>query len=227
MTRRLVILTALVTVATTAFTLLGFWQLDRLRERRAEIALIEERLGAPPVAYSGVEEPYRHVTVTGRYRTTSVLLRNRTYEGQNGLHVLTPLTYDGGVVLVDRGWIPRGVDPPEPPPETVTVDGVVRRSQTPSRIGPKDPESGPLDEVYWVDLERLSPVFGVDLGDRYIELRSEEPTVEPSPIPSTDPTLDEGPHLSYAVQWFAFAGIALAGYVVLLRRKPRHEQAIG
>lgn len=32
------------------------------------------------------------------------------------------------------------------------------------------------------------------------------------------PVLDEGPHRSYAVQWFSFAAIAAVGGVVLYRR---------
>lgn len=32
------------------------------------------------------------------------------------------------------------------------------------------------------------------------------------------PELSEGPHLSYAVQWFIFATIALVGYPLVLRR---------
>jgi cytochrome oxidase assembly protein ShyY1 len=37
------------------------------------------------------------------------------------------------------------------------------------------------------------------------------------------PALDEGPHLSYAIQWFFFAAVAVvgAGYVVAQGRKGR------
>ena len=35
------------------------------------------------------------------------------------------------------------------------------------------------------------------------------------------PTPDEGPHLSYAVQWFIFTTIAAGGYVLLLRKVAR------
>ncbi len=35
------------------------------------------------------------------------------------------------------------------------------------------------------------------------------------------PGLSEGPHLSYAIQWFTFATIALVGYAVLVRREIR------
>ena len=39
-----------------------------------------------------------------------------------------------------------------------------------------------------------------------------------APIRLPPPRLDDGPHLSYAIQWFAFAAIALAGAVVVARR---------
>ncbi len=223
MNRRLVTLTVLVAVAVTAFTLLGLWQLDRLQERRAEVMQIRQRLAATPIPFTGAEEPYRRVFTTGHYERSSVLLRNRSYEGQNGAHVLVPFVTAGGVVLVDRGWIPRGATVPDPPNGTVNLEGVVRLSQTPSRVGPKDPPTGKLEAVYWVDLNRLGEVFGEELGDRYLEVRREEPSVDPTPIPPEDPPLDEGPHLSYAIQWFAFAGIALAGYVALLRQKLRRR----
>jgi cytochrome oxidase assembly protein ShyY1 len=32
------------------------------------------------------------------------------------------------------------------------------------------------------------------------------------------PPLDDGPHLSYAIQWFAFATIAVGGAVLWLRK---------
>jgi cytochrome oxidase assembly protein ShyY1 len=35
------------------------------------------------------------------------------------------------------------------------------------------------------------------------------------------PELSEGPHLSYAVQWFIFTTIALTAWVVVVRRRLR------
>ena len=32
------------------------------------------------------------------------------------------------------------------------------------------------------------------------------------------PALDDGPHVSYAIQWFAFAIISIVGLVIFLRR---------
>jgi hypothetical protein len=33
------------------------------------------------------------------------------------------------------------------------------------------------------------------------------------------PELTEGPHLSYAIQWFIFSSIAVIGYPLILRRR--------
>ena len=51
-------------------------------------------------------------------------------------------------------------------------------------------------------------------------------------MPAPLPTLTEGPHLGYAIQWFTFAIIALAGFVILALREGRdessaHDDAVG
>ena len=47
------------------------------------------------------------------------------------------------------------------------------------------------------------------------------------PIPSAKalPDLSDGPHLSYAVQWIFFAGVAIVGFVVLIRRESEYAAA--
>ena len=39
------------------------------------------------------------------------------------------------------------------------------------------------------------------------------PRIPPAPAP------EAGPHLGYAIQWFFFAGVAIVGYALLLRRR--------
>ena len=48
--------------------------------------------------------------------------------------------------------------------------------------------------------------------------REELNAVAEIPIPLPLPDLTEGPHLSYAVQWFIFMTIALIGYPLVLRK---------
>jgi surfeit locus 1 family protein len=220
----------LVVAGAALFIRLGIWQLDRLDERVASNRLIEQNLGAPPEPLATVlAEPgdlaYRHAVAVGEYAPAyEVLLRNRSLNDENGFHVLTPLVLSsGGTLLVDRGWVSLEFDQPPvmtPPLGTVEVTGVLRPSATASRFGPKDPAAGRLDVVFWPDLERLSSQMPGTLEPMYLELRSQTPEAATTqPIPADDPVLDNGPHLSYAIQWFSFALIAVVGYVLLLRRR--------
>ncbi len=50
---------------------------------------------------------------------------------------------------------------------------------------------------------------------------SEDPAVADMPAPAVKPTADEGPHLSYALQWIAFGILAFAGLFWAFRRERR------
>jgi cytochrome oxidase assembly protein ShyY1 len=45
------------------------------------------------------------------------------------------------------------------------------------------------------------------------------------PVARGEPELSDGPHLSYAVQWFAFAATALLGFGAYLRSRRRSRGA--
>jgi hypothetical protein len=49
-------------------------------------------------------------------------------------------------------------------------------------------------------------------------LASEDPRPQVAPVLLPRPQVDEGPHLSYSLQWFVFAAGCLVGYGVLARR---------
>ena len=48
-----------------------------------------------------------------------------------------------------------------------------------------------------------------------------------SPIPLPPPSVDAGPHLSYALQWFGFAGIFLVGWAALVIRRGGNNGGTG
>ena len=54
----------------------------------------------------------------------------------------------------------------------------------------------------------------------YILLQDQQPA-QAQPETVAPPGFDDGPHLSYAIQWFSFATIAVVGCVVLLVRDRR------
>ncbi len=212
-------------VVTVVCVRLGFWQLDRLHGRRAVNALLVAKESAPPVDVAGVTDPatlaYAHVTATGTYDPAhEIILSGRTFQDQPGNHVLTPLVLaNGSAILVDRGWVPLDVGTPPvggataPPAGTVTVAGL---ALPPDAVSDPPPSPAP-SVVTRIDVGvaglpyRLAPVYLL-LGTQDPPQTGGLPAAVPPPVP------DEGPHLSYAFQWFSFAAIAVVGCVVLLVR---------
>jgi surfeit locus 1 family protein len=209
-------------VAVLGFARLGIGQLDRLHEKQARNATIAARADGPAIDLADVDldaAEYQHVTLTGRFDVDDqVEIRNRTYEGSVGSQVVTPLVLaDGRAVLVNRGWIPLDTAPPDPPPGEVTVEGLLLKTQTRS-IGPKDPPTGHLDTLNRVDVQRVQRQVDLDLYPLYLAQTKPAPAGDyPALLPP--PPRDEGPHKSYAIQWFLFATVVLVGYPVLLRRR--------
>ena len=207
---------------------LGFWQLDRLQERRASNQRITAGLEAPITALAPLlagsqgDPAYRRVHVEGTYLVEHELFAyGRPLDGRAGDHVLTPLRVapDGPDVLVDRGWVPfdaqRSAPATDaaPPAGPVSIVGVV----LPAEPGEAFPE-GEGTSVRAIDPVAIGASLDLDLAPWYVVLQGQRPTPGPLPVPARLPALDEGPHLSYAIQWFSFAAIALVGYVLLARR---------
>lgn len=210
---------------------LGVWQLQRLEQRRDINALIGQRGRLPLQPLETLSGPpaslvHRRVVVTGRYDTSrEVVLRGRSLNETPGHHLLTPLVRpDGSAVVVDRGWVPADMDEPpvsaaSPPAGQVTVTGVLTPSQDKGVLGPRDPPTGTLRRTGRVDVARLARQMPYKLHPLYVRLGAQDPTQPGNrpAIPPSPPT-DEGPHLSYAVQWFLFAAICLVVYMALLRK---------
>jgi cytochrome oxidase assembly protein ShyY1 len=206
---------------------LGFWQLRRLDERRAANREVSNRTSAAVVSTADLPaDPHaaqwRRVTVAGTWdRAGQVLIRNRSLDGQPGLHVVTPLSDRAGhAVLVNRGFIPLADEahPPAPATGRVTIVGRVRVTQERGSLGPRDPATGTLATLNRVDVARIQQQSAVTLAPFYLELSTENPASANAPVPLPLPALDEGPHLSYAIQWFIFTACAAAGWVLVVRK---------
>lgn len=223
---------------------LGFWQLHRLEQRRARNAQWERALAQPVMPLDrttvvAVEaDPARfidrRVRVAGTYDPAGeVVLRGRVHDERPGVHVVTPLRISGTgrAVLVNRGWAlsPDGatVDtrPLAEPGERV-VEGVFQEVPV-TGDGGMPSTSGEARTLSFrrLDLPALRRRYPHPLLPLYVQ---QLPSVAQAGAPLQRvpvPPLDEGPHLSYAVQWFSFAAIALVGYAVLAWRSRRARSA--
>lgn len=211
---------AAVAVACAAvFVRLGVWQVDRLHQRRARNAAVAALRALPPVALdAGAARADslagRRVVAHGTYDYAAERLwTGRSYDGTPGVAVLTPLRLsDGAAVFVDRGWVPS--------PDGVHIDRAgVREADTATVTGLAFRAPRARGDV---DPARLRDSVSYPLLPYVVQVTAPGPAAErvagrpPYRWPVTP--LDDGPHLSYAIQWFSFAVITLVGTAVLLRK---------
>ena len=223
--RRVAVVVIAVLVAATCVNL-GLWQLRRLDERRALNGRILDRRSATPVSIDDARgdvaaEPYRAATARGTYDVEhEVLVYGRSLDGEAGQHVVTPLLLpSGGAILVVRGWVPfemqaAPVREAAPPVTEITVHGTLVPDEG---DGSDAPDADRV--VRDLDVRGIASSMPYDLFPLPLQLADQTPPQPGSlPIPVPPPALSEGPHLSYAFQWFSFAGIAVVGAAILLRR---------
>lgn len=219
-------------------TTLGFWQLRRLEERKDRNEDVRAALDAEPVEVEalldvgpdpGIE--HRPVIVAGEYLDEhSFFVANRTFESQAGVWLATPMRLDDGrLVIVSRGWVPRlwaaGDDPREiaTPTGGLEVLGRLEESVPDGRIGGGD--ASVLPEISRLDLDQVETMLDLDVADRWVQLVEQAPPLGELPIPVPPPGLDEGPHLSYAFQWFFFTTGTVVVYGLILRKRRRELTA--
>ncbi len=225
--------TILVIVGMGVLARLGVWQLNRLAERRATNAVLQAQLDAPPIRLNELlaENPDlasladREVTVTGIYDfSEQVLIRLQSLNGQPGIHLLAPLQIGGSerAILVNRGWLPVAESDPAgwsqyDEPGMVEIAGVIQLGDRPPR-GAEEPTERQL-EWFRVDVQGINAQTPYDLLPVYI---LETPTGEAidGRLIKLEPEIDlsEGPHLSYALQWFSFTLMLGGGYVYYVYR---------
>ena len=232
MSRSRFLLLVLSLAAAALFVRLGFWQLSRLSERRAANRLAAEaRAGAVlDLNRTGSGSPPRmhhRVVVRGHYdRTHEVVLRGHVHREVPGVEIVTPLRIEGSdsAVMVNRGFYP-SPDATFADTDSLNEPGL-RRAKGVALAIPVSPDSGGIlvsnGKETWrrLDLSALRARIPYPLLDVYI-LQSPDSGLPLYPRRLEPQPLDDGPHLSYAVQWFAFAGIAIAGGVVFALRRGR------
>src|SRR5207342_2759203 len=234
---KLLVVAVLVAVTCVA---LGIWQIARLHQKQQFNAAVRAGLAVAPapvdaVLIDGVDPDavrYRRATATGTYDTEhGFVLYARTQDSQAGNHLLTPLMLsDGRAILVDRGWVPLDVDEPgapeaAPPSGAVDVEGVLFSSEG-DLPGIADAGSPVETTLSRLDLGTIQAQLPYPIEPSYLLLQGQTPAQpDELPEPASLPELSEGPHLSYAIQWFTFAAIAIAGCGVLALREGRDPRA--
>lgn len=225
----------LAAVFATGCVLLGRWQMDRRAETLAEINRVTSNYSAAPVAFADAADQFSaldadrewtQVELKGRYDVAGErVVRNRPLNGQPGYEVVVPFILDTGqTVVVDRGWLPIGNNTPGrpdsvPAPPTGEVTVIVR-------LKPGEPalqRGAPEGQLASIDLPAYAAQLGYPvLTGAYGQLASETPAAATMPSPFPKPSVDEGTHLSYSLQWFAFGVLMFVGFGYAARQQARN-----
>jgi surfeit locus 1 family protein len=230
-------------VLAVIFASLGFWQLRRLAERRAQNAILSSRRFDKPI---GLDEAardtgaarFRRVRISGAYDySREFALTLRTRNGSPGVDIITPVARAGTdtVILVNRGWIYA--------PDGMTAD-ISRWTEGDSVNAIGFVETFPPSSAYaagspgrprayrWLERSAIARDLGKPIAPFYVVLAPDSETGYAMPLqvaaatnrretaPRVEPRgLDEGPHKSYAIQWFSFAAISILGLIFFLKRQ--------
>ncbi|MGL1833110.1 SURF1 family protein [Rhodocyclaceae bacterium SMB388] len=212
-------------------TLLGNWQMQRAAEKQDIQARIDAGLRAEPVPVDtlGVPAEWQNVSLTGNWRAEgTIYLDNRVYDGRAGYHVLTPLQLANaqGWVLVNRGWVFAGPDRATLPPVPTalgptTVIGQVREPESAPFTLATEAGQGALWQ--YIDVARYRDWSGLAVRDWIVQQTSSSDDGLVRDWPRPDAGMDR--HRGYALQWYSFAGIALALTGFYVYRSVRSDAA--
>jgi len=230
------------------------WQQTKRDNHRISRAVHAEPVGIETLTAPGRTVPeserYRPVTVTGTYDAAHqfVVRRRTSNDGDIGYFLVTPLvTADHHEVLVNRGWVaPSQTDdaafPPVPktPSGTVTLPGRLMPDETSKMSGIRDVSGLPPRQYMLINSRQQAKNLPEPVVGGYLELVSSRPPLtkadsaqlvagpdSDNQTGSDEAIVGKGVHLPYAIQWWLFAVMVPAGWVVLLRQdlKDRRKKA--
>lgn len=227
---------ALVVVFAIASCGFGNWQFDRRGEAQHAIALVEANYDRDPAPVDEVlpslgayeeSQQWTPVEVSGTYLTDEELLvRNRPFRGSPGFEVLTPLLLDDGTTfIINRGWVPTGSAQDAPDAVAPAPSGrvtVVARLKGGEPILPGRSSPAGTNQIATIHLPEVEERLGLPTYSGAFGLvDTQDPAPAATLVTPPKPEPDEGPHLSYALQWYVFAILAFIGLAWALRQEYR------
>jgi surfeit locus 1 family protein len=216
--------TLLAAAAALLFVRLGLWQWHKGRLREAErAAFVRGTEQALPLGNraSASFAPFQRVTAVGELDGAhQFLIDNRSFRGNPGYEVLTPLLRAGApALLVDRGWVAftgsraRLPDVSLAAAGEVTLSGRLASLPAPGlALGHAAPEGGWPKLTAFPSLAELEAAFGAPLEGSILLLDPSAPygyarDWQPPGLPPLR-------HFAYAINWWVFALMTIVFWAV-------------
>jgi len=230
-------------LAFAGFFALGTWQVERRAWKLDLIARVEQRVHAPAADAPGRErwpqvnaasDEYRRVRLAGIFLHDKETLVQASTRLGAGFWVLTPLqATDGGIVLVNRGFVPfeaqeRSARKATEPQGQTTVTGLLRITEPSGGFLRKnEPATG---RWFSRDVQAIAAARGLgNVAPYFVDADAAPSSPGATPAwPAGGLTVIAFPnsHLVYAFTWYGLAlmVLAAAGYAWREGRKCRSSE---
>lgn len=217
--------TLLTIVGTLVLCTLGTWQLQRMSEKHAYIDRLQEQAAGtpapmPPSAGWAKLDPaaldLTHVVAKGNYIDDRIAgVRTTIAAGPPGSRQLSGFgrwifqafrLEDGGVILVNRGFVPEGrLGQVGPASGSDTISGFLRAPETRNSFTPQDLPA--IREFYTRDPAGIAAALGQPPAPFYLEAAREGDGMTPPAGVDVRELIGRIPdnHLQYALTWFGLA----------------------
>ena len=203
------------------------WQYHRGVDRHARNTIIEERIARDAIELGKIDSElanneWQSIVTSGSFdEKKQILLRNRYSEGKYGYEVLTLFTSTSGEKFwVDRGWVQAGATATTPPEVSsvpageVTITGRFRLDSSLPR-GSFFALPGSGEDL----VSELNAQSQLNTEKYYLDLLSGSvPSLTPA-VTAQLPSLSDGPHMAYALQWLFFGGLVIYGRFLIRRTR--------
>jgi surfeit locus 1 family protein len=192
---------------------LGFWQLNRLKEKKLFIETVDITLNRDPVTlpYSKNPSIYSKIKTNGYFLENLTIylygLRSMSIE-KNGYYLLVPFkTDDNRIIMVARGWFShnnKGNISLKNNHIHQEIIGVVLPPEKQSIFIPKNDHKNNI--WFTLDLKEMSENLGLKLENFYlIQLEPENLPEIITPLDAKSLLAIRNDHLGYAITWFSLA----------------------
>ena len=209
---------------------LGTWQVQRLAWKENLIATVTARFAAPPArlppaaewpALSAANDEFRRIAFAAEFLNDKEALvfttgsSLRAGEARPGYWVFVPARVTGGIVMVNRGFVPEGRQNPATRAAgeitgRLEIVGVMR---WPERPGLFTPNAEPDKNLWFArDSGAIAQAKGVaPAAPFYVE---QEAPPAPGGLPQAGVLQPSFPnnHLGYALTWYGLAAVLAASF---------------
>ena len=232
---RLIILYSLaLLIAVSALVSLGFWQIDRGRQKELIISSYLNRDSVSPESLIEVFKDqnlsWKKMYVEGKFVKPHIFLDNSINERQFGYQLITPFVYGDNTILVLRGWVKGSPNRSILPNVKTSYDekkitGYLNEPPYSGISGMFDKSTIEVFEkdkirIQKLDRIRIEEILDRKLDNRVFYLHSDEPDAY---LVKNDKFTKQHKHFAYATQWFCMALVLLVIGVINLRKKVANE----